>query len=211
MTDDNNTHQVGNSPEPWFPRRRASESQRRPSESNRRPSTLSIAPSEDRGKNPFHWWKFTLRPWDDDQEADWWFASTAIPLIAAALGPLANVLSIAALVTSWRMCLVDGVDPAVCPFDGDGSTLLPDLSGYTYHDPDWYDRPLHSQAQADLSRCYNLNVVSLVAGFVGNLFLLFNFTGRVRYIIALPVTILMWYIATGIVSAWLFVLVCHRS
>ena len=50
-------------------------------------------------------------------------------------------------------------------------------------------------------RCYDLNVVSLIMGFVGNLFLLFNFTGRVRYIIALPVTIIMWYIATGIVSA----------
>ncbi|GAB7342270.1 hypothetical protein MBLNU457_g0509t2 [Dothideomycetes sp. NU457] len=153
MTDDNNVHHLGDSQgtsEPWFPHHRTSESQRRPSHSNRRPSTLSITPSEDGGKNPFHWWKFTLRPWDDDQEADWWFASTAIPLIAAALGPLANVLSIAALV------------------------------------------------KADLSRCYNLNVVSLVAGFVGNLFLLFNFTGRVRYIIALPVTILMWYAATGI-------------
>jgi potassium channel subfamily K len=33
---------------------------------------------------------------------DWWFASTAIPLLAATVGPLANVLSIAALVTSWR-------------------------------------------------------------------------------------------------------------
>lgn len=33
---------------------------------------------------------------------DWWFASTAIPLVAATIGPLANVLSIAALVTKWR-------------------------------------------------------------------------------------------------------------
>ena len=33
---------------------------------------------------------------------DWWFASTAIPLLAATSGPLANMLSIAALVTSWR-------------------------------------------------------------------------------------------------------------
>jgi potassium channel subfamily K, other eukaryote len=32
----------------------------------------------------------------------WWFASTAIPLLAATIGPLANILSIAALVTSWR-------------------------------------------------------------------------------------------------------------
>jgi potassium channel subfamily K, other eukaryote len=33
---------------------------------------------------------------------DWWFASTAIPLIAATFAPMANVMSIAALVTSWR-------------------------------------------------------------------------------------------------------------
>jgi len=37
-------------------------------------------------------------------------------------------------------------------------------------------------------------------GFVGNIFLLFNFTNRVRYMIALPVTIVSWYLATGIVS-----------
>jgi len=36
---------------------------------------------------------------------DWWFASTAIPLIAATIGPMANVLSIAALVTKWRVTL----------------------------------------------------------------------------------------------------------
>ena len=36
---------------------------------------------------------------------DWWVASTAIPLIAATIGPLANVLSIAALVTKWRVTL----------------------------------------------------------------------------------------------------------
>ena len=36
---------------------------------------------------------------------DWWFASTAIPLLAATIGPLANVLSIAALVSKWRVRL----------------------------------------------------------------------------------------------------------
>jgi potassium channel subfamily K len=45
-----------------------------------------------------------------------------------------------------------------------------------------------------------LNIASLVCGFVGNLFLLFNFTRRVRYIVALPLTIILWYFATGIVS-----------
>ena len=34
---------------------------------------------------------------------DWWFASTAVPLLAATIGPLANVLSIAALVSKWRV------------------------------------------------------------------------------------------------------------
>ena len=34
--------------------------------------------------------------------SDWWFASTAIPLIAATFAPMANVLSIAALVVYWR-------------------------------------------------------------------------------------------------------------
>lgn len=133
------------------------------------------------------WWKFTLRPWDDDQARNWWFASTAIPLLAATMGPLGNVLSIAAIVTSWRMCLVDGVEPAICTWDGT-SVLLLDLDGHTYADPHW---------------CYVLNIVSLVMGFVGNLFLLFNFTNRIRYIIALPLTIGLWYAATGIVGQFL--------
>lgn len=40
-------------------------------------------------------WKFHLRPDDDHEEQDWWFCSTAIPLLAATSGPLANVMSIA--------------------------------------------------------------------------------------------------------------------
>lgn len=45
-----------------------------------------------------------------------------------------------------------------------------------------------------------MNAVSLVCGVVGNGFLLFNFTHIIRYIIALPVTIILWFLATGIVS-----------
>ncbi|KAF2430068.1 voltage-gated potassium channel [Tothia fuscella] len=120
-------------------------------------------------------WKFRMRAFDDDGERGWWFASTAIPLLAAAIAPLANVLSIAALVTYWRMNVDDGTGKPG-----------PELSGKLYADPHW---------------CYALNVVSLVCGFVGNLFLLFNFTGRVRYILALPATILLWYMATGILMA----------
>lgn len=51
-----------------------------------------------------------------------------------------------------------------------------------------------------VDRITALNAVSLFCGVVGNLFLLFNFTAIVRYIIALPVTIILWFLATGIVS-----------
>jgi potassium channel subfamily K len=121
------------------------------------------------------WWKFRMRGFDDDGERDWWFASTAIPLLAATIAPLANVLSIAALVTYWRMDIDNG--------QGQPG---PQFKGVTYRDPRW---------------CYWLNLVSLICGFVGNVFLLFNFTGRIRYILALPATILLWYVATGILIA----------
>lgn len=112
------------------------------------------------------------------------------------------MLSIAALVTYWRMCLIDGVDDVTCPWNGDRSTLLPELDGHTFPDPKWYaiQLLLDIACRLTLYRCYDLNAVSLAAGFVGNLFLLFNFTGRVRYMIALPVTIFTWYLAAGIVS-----------
>jgi hypothetical protein len=59
---------------------------------------------------------------------DWWFASTAIPLIAATSGPLANVCSIAALVTSWRARVQPGSQPIVRMSNAVG-----------YPDPHWYE------------------------------------------------------------------------
>ena len=130
-------------------------------------------------------WKFKLRPDEDEESQDWWFASTAIPLIAATSGPLANVMSIAALITSWR----NNYDPQ-----------NPGQDAYSYKfpikDPRW---------------CIALNAASLVCGFAGNIFLLFNFTRRVRYIIALPMTIILWYFATGIVSPLLLITRICRS
>ncbi|TVY48232.1 Outward-rectifier potassium channel [Lachnellula occidentalis] len=117
--------------------------------------------------------KLRLRGKTDDLPQDWWFASTAIPLVAATLGPLANVLSIAALVSKWRVAL---------PNNGQ----LPegtDDAGIDIPDPHWE---------------IVLNAISLALGFFGNFCLLLNFTRRVRYIIALPATIISWYIATGI-------------
>ena len=79
-------------------------------------------------------------------------------------------MSIAALVTSWRQ---------------NYSLTAPgiDDDAIGYYDPDW---------------CYNFNIVSLVCGLLGNIFLLFNFTRRIRYIIALPLTIVLWCFATSI-------------
>jgi potassium channel subfamily K len=125
--------------------------------------------------------KLKFRADDDDDPIDWWFASTAVPLIAATFAPMANVLSIAALVVSWRNNLVkeictDGVCvPTTAATGPDASIGFPD--------PHW---------------CIALNIASLVCGFVGNLFLLFNFTKRVRYIVALPATIILFYFSSGI-------------
>ncbi|KAF2713247.1 voltage-gated potassium channel [Pleomassaria siparia CBS 279.74] len=106
----------------------------------------------------------------EGQMSNWWFASTGIPLLAATLGPLANISSICALVTSWRSNVqVEGL-------------IVSDFDGIPFADPTW---------------CYWLNVASLICGFLGNLFLLLNFTQRIRYIIALPLTIILWYFATG--------------
>jgi potassium channel subfamily K len=69
---------------------------------------------------------FHMRGYDDQDDTDWWFASTACPLLAATTAPLANVLSIAALVTYWRMNVSDGK----------GGTV-PDFEGVPYRDPRW--------------------------------------------------------------------------
>ena len=112
-----------------------------------------------------------MRGSDDDLPTDWWFASTAVPLVAATFAPMANLLSIAALVVFWRNN--ETTDVALQRF----------ATSTGYPDPGW---------------CYDLNVASLICGFVGNLFLLFNFTKRVRYIVALPATIILFILASGI-------------
>ena len=53
---------------------------------------------------------FHPRPAEDDGPQDWWVASTAIPLIAATTAPLANLMSIIALVMPWRSKLLDQAD-----------------------------------------------------------------------------------------------------
>ncbi|KAF7509360.1 hypothetical protein GJ744_008083 [Endocarpon pusillum] len=115
--------------------------------------------------------RLRFRPADDDEPQDWWFASTAIPLIAATFAPMANVMSIAALITSWRSELR-------------GESSVPAQANSTgIPDPHW---------------CITLNATSLACGFIGNLFLLFNFTRIIRYVISLPATVISFCFATGI-------------
>jgi potassium channel subfamily K len=70
------------------------------------------------------WWNFWKR-WKDGEESDWWFASTGIPLLAATLGPLANVSSIAALVTPWRQTNIIGGE------------RISEFNGVPFSDPKW--------------------------------------------------------------------------
>ena len=133
--------------------------------------------------------KLKLRGISDDLPQDWWFASTAIPLIAATIGPMANVLSIAAIVTKWRVTLPD---------DGE-LPLGTDNNGINIPDPEWLvSLPEWDSFGLNEYREVVLNAISLACGFFGNFSLLFNFTRRVRYIIALPLTIIAWYLATSI-------------
>ncbi|KAJ5279577.1 hypothetical protein N7478_004949 [Penicillium angulare] len=122
------------------------------------------------------WERFTshfhMRPPEDDEPQSWWIASTAIPLVAAAAGPLANVMSIVALVMPWRSKIISKIDGPAGNWVQEG-----------YDDPHWVTA---------------FNAVSLFCGVVGNIFLLLNFTQTVRYIIALPVTIVLWFLAPGI-------------
>lgn len=67
-----------------------------------------------------------MRPPDDDEPQSWWIASTALPLVAAATGPLANVMSIVALVMPWRSKIISFEE-------GPGG----DAIQHDYSDPQW--------------------------------------------------------------------------
>ncbi|KAK6333253.1 Potassium channel [Orbilia javanica] len=111
----------------------------------------------------------------DEPPIKWWFAAKGIPLIAATVGPLANLTSVAALVSPWRADLMlDGDHPYDQRYD------IP------FPDPKW---------------AIGINAASLVFGFIGNFFLMCNYSRRIRYAVAMPFTIICWYIAFGLLSS----------
>ncbi|KAJ3921054.1 hypothetical protein F5877DRAFT_36851 [Lentinula edodes] len=112
----------------------------------------------------------------DDEEEEigyfapqrWWFTSTAFPLVAGTFGPLANLFSVCALVQTWRVEISGGES---------------ETQGQRISDPHW-------------SVLIGLNAASLILALLANVLLLFNFAHRVRYIIAQPLTISLWYLSS---------------
>ncbi|KAF3927637.1 hypothetical protein ABW21_db0200221 [Orbilia brochopaga] len=63
----------------------------------------------------------------DEIPIEWWFAAKGVPLIAATIGPLANLTSVAALVGPWRANL---------PTKGENA--YDERFGVAFLDPTWY-------------------------------------------------------------------------
>ncbi|KAF9776428.1 hypothetical protein IL306_005416 [Fusarium sp. DS 682] len=103
----------------------------------------------------------------------WWFASSAFPMIAGTLGPVASAFSICALVRPWRQHY----------FPGD-----PLKDAVFYADPIWLTV---------------INAIQLGVAIISNVFLLLNMTRRVRFTIAQPLTIIGWYISAILLIALL--------
>ncbi|KAJ4042596.1 hypothetical protein NW763_011414 [Fusarium oxysporum] len=93
----------------------------------------------------------------------WWFLSTAFPMIAGTLGPVASAFSICSLSEPWRQSLISGgnIEDAV-----------------DVPDPSWL---------------LIIEGIQLLVGIIANLFLLLNMAKRVRFGLALPITIFGWY------------------
>ncbi|CAH0048373.1 unnamed protein product [Clonostachys solani] len=103
----------------------------------------------------------------------WWFASSAFPMIAGTLGPVASAFSICALVVPWRQRLAPGQNITTASY---------------IHDPPWL---------------LAINAIQLALALVANVFLLLNMARRVRFGIAQPITMLGWYISAILLIALL--------
>ncbi|KAH8666658.1 hypothetical protein BX600DRAFT_277214 [Xylariales sp. PMI_506] len=101
----------------------------------------------------------------------WWFASSAFPMIAGTLGPVASAFSILALVSQWRMHVPPG---------------HPITEAVSVPDPRWL---------------IGINAAQLAIALVANLFLLLNMTRKVRFSIAQPITIVGWYVSAICLTA----------
>ncbi|KAI1434733.1 voltage-gated potassium channel [Xylaria sp. CBS 124048] len=101
----------------------------------------------------------------------WWFATSAFPMIAGTLGPVASAFSICALVEPWRQHIPPGSDIKQATFTTDPPWLLA------------------------------VNAIQLAIALIANLSLLLNMARRVRPSIAQPITIVGWYISSILLTA----------
>ncbi|KAK8045256.1 hypothetical protein PG993_005280 [Apiospora rasikravindrae] len=108
----------------------------------------------------------------NNKNSRWWFASSAFPMIAGTLGPVASAFSICALVQYWRKHILPGSDVTKAVFD--------------IRDPLWLTV---------------INAIQLAIAVISNLFLLLNMTKRVRFSVAQPITIVGWYISAILLVA----------
>ncbi|PKS08653.1 hypothetical protein jhhlp_005042 [Lomentospora prolificans] len=104
---------------------------------------------------------------DDDEPrpgpSRWWFASSAFPMIAGTLGPVASGFSICALARPWRQLANPGDSSRDREF---------------IHDPSWL---------------LAVNGIQLGMALISNMFLLLNMAKRIQFSVAQPVTIVGWY------------------
>lgn len=89
--------------------------------------------------------KFNPRPPDDDEPQDWWFASTAVPLIAATTSPFANVMSVVALAMSWK----SEIHPEQQDPEGNPVQVL-------LADPRWYN-PVFPSSDVTQANCVQVH------------------------------------------------------
>lgn len=118
----------------------------------------------------------------------WWFASSAFPMIAGTLGPVASAFSICALVRPWRQHFPPGSDIDKAQF---------------INDPIWCVIPrchiggrLAGRAEelTIFTRLTVINAIQLATALVANLILLLNMAKKIKFTIAQPITIVTWYV-----------------
>ncbi|KAF3920423.1 hypothetical protein ABW20_dc0104200 [Dactylellina cionopaga] len=114
---------------------------------------------------------------DEQMPQLFFLLSTVFPLMSATLGPVANVMSICALVEPWRVYI-----PPIPGASSENSDKMPD--------PAW---------------CLALNAISLACGFAANVILLLNLARRIKSKNLQPLTITLWYLSSFLLIALLAV------
>lgn len=139
-------------------------------------ATKQDGPTQASGGNPIH---------NDEAHLDpsrWWFASSAFPLIAGTLGPVANAFSICALVRPWRQKFPPGSDLDKAQFITDPiwCVVLSTLSR------------LERRMLISPSRLTVVNAIQVFMAVIANLVLLLNMARKIRFSVAQPITIVTW-------------------